>query len=150
MRTLLSLLILSLATVPGLHLSRGALLRGTGIASLAANFPFTAHALNSEPLDNEIVAGQAVAPNKLDVNNSPVADYMKYPGMYPTIGGKIATGGPYDSVKGIYAKLSSSEAAVAKQYAGSFIATKKDPLLDPMRGRDPYRGQFNEQKQRRD
>ena len=58
MHTLLSLLILSLATVSGLHLSRGALLRGTGIASLAANFPFTAHALNSEPLDNEIVAGQ--------------------------------------------------------------------------------------------
>ena len=70
--------------------------------------------------------------------------------MYPTIGGKIASGGPYDSVKGIYAKLSTSEAAVAKKYAGSFIATEKNPLLDPMRGRDPYRGQFNEQKQRRD
>ena len=70
--------------------------------------------------------------------------------MYPTIGGKIANGGPYKSVKDIYAKLSTSEATVAKKYAGNFIATEANPLLDPMRGRDPYRGQFNEQKQRRD
>ena len=70
--------------------------------------------------------------------------------MYPTIGGKIASGGPYKSVKGIYAKLSSSEAAIAKKYERELIATEANPLLDPMRGRDPYRGQFNEQKQMRD
>ena len=68
----------------------------------------------------------------------------------PTIGGKIASHGPYGNIKDIYKTLSSSEAAVAKKYQAYFIATAANPLLDPMRGRDPYRGQFNEQKQVRD
>ena len=42
------------------------------------------------PADNEIVKEQRTVVDKLDVNNSAVADYMMFPGMYPTIGGKIA------------------------------------------------------------
>ena len=52
-----------------------------GVSSLALAAPFAANALSNDLSLNEIVAGQAVAPNKLDVNNSPVADYMKFPGM---------------------------------------------------------------------
>ena len=65
--------------------------------------------------------------------------------MYPTIGGKIANGGPYGSVKDVYKSLSSSEAATAKKYEQYLIATEPNQLLDPMRGRDPYRAQFNQQ-----
>ena len=133
-----------LASSSAFSISRADLLRGAGVATFLS--PLAAHALSSEPADNELVPTQTLQPSKLDVNNSPVADYMKYPGMYPTIAGKIANHGPYASVKDVYKTLSSSEAATAKKYEKDFVATKPNPLLDPMRGRDPYRAQYNEMK----
>ena len=70
---------LSLSGLGSQKLDRANFLKG--ISSLALAAPFAAEALSNDPGFNEIVAGQAVAPNKLDVNNSPVADYMKFPGM---------------------------------------------------------------------
>ena len=70
---------------------------------------------------------------------------MAYPGMYPNLAGKIASHGPYKNVAEISRKidLTTQEQAVLKKYAqSSFIATEPNPLLDPMRGRDPYRGTF--------
>ena len=32
----------------------------------------------------------------------------------------------------------------AQKYEVFLVATTPNPLLDPMRGRDPYRGQFNQ------
>lgn len=68
-----------LTATPALSVSRGALLRGAGAASLVTTLlpPGTANALLNEPADNEIVPTQKLLPDKLDVNNSPVADYMK-------------------------------------------------------------------------
>lgn len=59
--------------------------------------------------------------------------------------GKIANGGPYKSVRDVYnnAKLSGAEKAMFKKYESSFVALDKKLLLDPMRGRDPYRSPFN-------
>ena len=131
-----------LAASPAFSISRADLLRGAGAASFMS--PLAAHALSSDPADNELVPTQILHPSKLDVNNSPVADYMKFPGMYPTIAGKIANHGPYTSVKDIYKTLSSTEGATAKKYENYFVASKPNPLLDPMRGRDPYRAQYNE------
>jgi len=42
------------------------------------------------------------------------------------------------------AGLSSSEAAALKKYEASLIATPKQLMLDPLRGRDPYRARFNQ------
>ena len=63
-----------------------------------------ASALGSSPADNEVVPGQTsnVQRGVLDVNNSPVADYMQFPGLYPTVAGKVATHGPYKKVKDVY------------------------------------------------
>lgn len=115
-------------------------------ASALVTHAQAAHALALEPPDNEIVPNQVQQPGKLDVNNSPVADYMRYPGMYPKIGGAIANGGPYSNVRDVYknAKLTDADKATIKKYEGSLIATAANPLLDPMRGRDPYRGAFND------
>ena len=68
--------------------------------------------------------------------------------MYPTIAGKIANSGPYDSVKDIYrkVKLSSSEKATVQKYEKVLTATPATGL-DVMRGRDPYRDSFNESPQ---
>ena len=61
-----------------------------------------ASALGGVPADNEVVAGQASQRGVVDVNNSPVADYMQFPGLYPTVAGKVATHGPYKKVKDVY------------------------------------------------
>ena len=36
--------------------------------------------------------------DKVDLNNSSVRRFQQFPGMYPTLAGKIVLGGPYDSV----------------------------------------------------
>jgi hypothetical protein len=101
-------------------------------------------ALNTFPADNEIVKEQRTVVGKLDINNAAVADYMQYPGMYPTIGGKIANNGPYNSVKDVYKLklLSKEEIKRIKKFEKELTATPSTGL-DTMRGRDPYRRSFN-------
>ena len=109
----------------------------------------SASALSNEPAANEVVPGQtsSVQIGALDVNNSPVADYMQYPGLYPTVAGKVASHGPYKNVKDVYsaAGLTSEEKKRLQKYERYLVVAEPNPLLDPMRGRDPYRAQFNAQ-----
>lgn len=70
----------------------------SGLAMGAAVQPALAETVIAAPSsaqveDNEIVKEQRTVTDKLDVNNSAVADYMELPGMYPKIGGKIANNG---------------------------------------------------------
>ena len=60
----------------------------------------------------------------IDVNNANVRAYLKLPGMYPTVAGKIASNGPYSSVSDIYKVLSDKEKDVAKKYESRFTAQK--------------------------
>eukprot|EP00977_Amphora_coffeiformis_P021139 scaffold8888_cov161-Amphora_coffeaeformis.AAC.5 len=119
----------------------------TGAAALMTG-AMPAFALDKIPKDNEFVKEQRQVPNKLDVNNSPVGDYMKYPGLYPTIGGKIANNGPYKSVDEAFnlKLLTSSEKSALMKYKSEFVATPPTGL-DPLRGRDPYRTSFNDFKE---
>ena len=113
-----------------------------GVFLLAA--PSASFGLNTTPADNEIVKEQRTIVSKIDINNAAVADYMQLPGMYPTIGGKIANNGPYDSIKDVYKLklLSKAEKAAIKKYESKLTATAFTGL-DTMRGRDPYRKSFN-------
>ena len=43
------------------------------------------------------------------------------------------------------AGLTSEEKTRLQKYKRYLVATEPNPLLDPMRGRDPYRAQFNGQ-----
>ena len=126
---------------------------GFAITSVLANGVFvepavaesvTVAPLAGTPQDNEIVKEQRQVPDKLDINNSAVADYMQYPGMYPNIGGKIANNGPYASVKDVYKLkiLSKAEQDTIKKYESKLVATPATGL-DTLRGRDPYRRSFN-------
>eukprot|EP00545_Synedropsis_sp_CCMP1620_P012995 CAMPEP_0119004848 /NCGR_PEP_ID=MMETSP1176-20130426/1389_1 /TAXON_ID=265551 /ORGANISM="Synedropsis recta cf, Strain CCMP1620" /LENGTH=167 /DNA_ID=CAMNT_0006956603 /DNA_START=42 /DNA_END=545 /DNA_ORIENTATION=+ len=114
------------------------------ISGVLLGAPSASFALNSQPADNEIVKEQRSVTDKLDVNNAAVADYMQFPGMYPTIGGKIANNGPYKSVKDVYKlkDFSKEEKAKIKEYEKELTATAATGL-DVMRGRDPYRRSFN-------
>ncbi len=39
--------------------------------------------------------------NKIDVNNTNIAAFRKFRGLYPTIAGKVVSNAPYDSVEDI-------------------------------------------------
>jgi hypothetical protein len=85
--------------------------------------------------------------DKMDINNAPVADYMLMPGMYPRIGGIIANNGPYENVSDIYKlkELTAQDKNTIKKYEKFFTArAPQGDILDPLRGRDPYRSSFNQ------
>mmetsp|Transcript_4439 Transcript_4439/g.6523 ORF Transcript_4439/g.6523 Transcript_4439/m.6523 type:complete len:151 (+) Transcript_4439:82-534(+) len=65
----------------------------------------------------------------VDLNNANVRAYLKMPGMYPTVAGKIVSNGPYASVKDIYSikGLTSAEADVLKKYEDRFVAKTPSP-----------------------
>ena len=60
----------------------------------------------------------------IDINNANIRAYLKLPGMYPTVAGKIASNGPYSSVSDMYKVLSDKEKDIAKKYESRFTALK--------------------------
>ncbi|GMH76328.1 hypothetical protein TrVE_jg8744 [Triparma verrucosa] len=64
--------------------------------------------------------------SQVDLNNANVRAYLKMPGMYPAVAGKIVSNGPYSSVGDIYniAGLTSREKDVLKKYESKFVALK--------------------------
>ena len=125
----------------------GAIAGGASVIAKKVNAK-TAFTKLNEPADNEVVKEQVQVIGYLDVNNSPVADYMKYPGLYPTLAGKIANNGPYKSVEDVLKLpgLTNEEVDKLKFYKARLVATEPSGL-DTMRGRDPYRTSFNAFKQ---
>lgn len=67
--------------------------------------------------------------NIVDINNANVRAYLKMPGMYPTVAGKVVTNGPYATVGDLYKipGLSSKEAEVLKKYESRFVAKTPSP-----------------------
>jgi photosystem II PsbU protein len=64
--------------------------------------------------------------NIVDINNANVRVYLKMPGLYPTVAGKIVTNGPYASVNDIYniPGLTGKEKDLLKKYESRFTAQK--------------------------
>jgi photosystem II PsbU protein len=64
----------------------------------------------------------------VDINNANVRVYLKMPGMYPTVAGKVASGGPYSSVSDVYniPGLTSKEKEILKKYESRFVAKKPE------------------------
>lgn len=67
---------------------------------------------------------QMVMPGKLDVNAATVTEYKVLRGLYPSVAGKIASHGPYDSIRDVYkmADFTKAEAALFKSYEKDFEA----------------------------
>jgi photosystem II PsbU protein len=68
--------------------------------------------------------------NSVDLNNANVRVYLKMPGLYPTIAGKIVSNGPYKTVSDIYGipGLTGPEKEMLKKYESRFQA--KEPQAD--------------------
>lgn len=62
--------------------------------------------------------------NVVDINNANIRVYLKMPGLYPTVAGKIINNGPYKSVSELYniPGLSGAEKEVIKKYESRFTA----------------------------
>ena len=70
----------------------------------------------------------------VDINNANVRAYLKMPGLYPNVAGKIASNGPYKSVSEIFSipGLTSSEKDLMKKYESRFttMAPAADYVID--------------------
>jgi photosystem II PsbU protein len=94
------------------------------VAGLAAFAP-AANAIRD--YDNVgLLGGSSV----VDVNNANVRVYLKMPGLYPTVAGKIASNGPYKSVSELYSipGLTGAEKDLIKKYESRF--TTAPPAAD--------------------
>jgi len=73
------------------------LMSGVVLAGLLLTLLVPSPAFAAEPRN---VADDKIAErgDKVDLNNCSVRRFQSYPGMYPTLAGKIVLGGPYQSV----------------------------------------------------
>jgi photosystem II PsbU protein len=69
--------------------------------------------------------------NKIDVNNTNIASFRKFRGLYPTIAGKVVSNAPYSSVEDILdiPGLSEVERDRLKQNIAIFTISAPDPAL---------------------
>ena len=107
----------------------GALLMASLMAGLV--LPSSVYAdddLRSKYSGNEIrnVADDKIAERegKVDLNNSSVRRFQQFPGMYPTMAGKIVLGGPYDSVDDVLSlDLTERQQELFDKYRDNFVVT---------------------------
>jgi photosystem II PsbU protein len=66
----------------------------------------------------------AESAGKVDLNNSSVRRFQQYPGMYPTLAGKIVLGGPYQSVDDVLKlDLTDRQKELFEKYKDNFTVT---------------------------
>lgn len=68
---------------------------------------------------------------KVDLNNSSVRRFQEFPGMYPTLAGKIVLGGPYESVEDVLSlDLTERQKELFNKYRDNFIVTAPSIALN--------------------
>ncbi len=77
--------------------------------------------------DEKIAARQG----KVDLNNSPVRSFQQFPGMYPTLAGKIVLGGPYETVDDVLSlDLTDRQKELFQKYKDNFTVTSPSIALN--------------------
>ncbi|MEB3176477.1 MAG: photosystem II complex extrinsic protein PsbU [Synechococcus sp.] len=103
------------------------LLSGLIVVSVWLVQPMTANAEIRNLADDKI----AEAAGKVDLNNSSVRRFQQFPGMYPTLAGKIVVGGPYDSVDDVLKlDLSERQKELFAKYRDNFTVTNPEIALN--------------------
>jgi len=99
-------------------LMSGVVLAGLLVTLLIPDAAFAAE------LRNEIDDKIAESGGKVDLNNASVRRFQQYPGMYPTLAGKIVLGGPYDSVDDVLKlDLTARQKELFQKYKDNFTVT---------------------------
>ena len=69
--------------------------------------------------------------DKVDLNNSSVRRFQQFPGMYPTLAGKIVLGGPYESVDDVLSlDLTERQKELFEKYRDNFTVTEASIALN--------------------
>lgn len=94
------------------------------VAAAALALPTAANAV----VDYENIAYLGGS-NIVDVNNANIRAYLKMPGMYPAVAGKIVSHGPYTTVADLYKieGLTSAQSEIIKKYEGRLVAKTPSP-----------------------
>lgn len=99
---------------------------GAGLFAAATAASFLAPELASAKIEYEGVPYLGGS-DKVDVNNANIRVYSRFPGLYPTIAGKIVSNGPYKNVGEIYSLLSDQEKTILKKYEDKLLALEPAP-----------------------
>ncbi|MEN9541415.1 MAG: photosystem complex extrinsic protein PsbU [Cyanobacteriota bacterium] len=68
---------------------------------------------------------------KIDINNCSVRRFQSFPGMYPTLAGKIVLGGPYTSVDDLFKlDLTDRQKELVEKYKDNFTVTPASIALN--------------------
>jgi photosystem II PsbU protein len=106
------------------------LMSGVLMASLLFGLVMTPSA---QAADLNNVADEKIAERggKVDLNNCSVRRFQAYPGMYPTLAGKIVLGGPYSSVDDLFnLDLTDRQKELVEKYKDNFTVTPPSIALN--------------------
>jgi len=106
------------------------LMSGVLLASLLFGLVMAPTALSAY-LSN--VADEKIAErgDKVDLNNCSVRRFQAFPGMYPTLAGKIVLGGPYNSVDDLFnLDLTDRQKELVEKYKSNFTVTPPSIALN--------------------
>jgi photosystem II PsbU protein len=88
-------------------------------------------AVHADDLRNVADEKLAERGDKVDLNNSSVRRFQQFPGMYPTLAGKIVLGGPYESVDDVLnLDLSDRQKELFAKYRDNFVVTAPSIALN--------------------
>lgn len=83
--------------------------------------PPVVHAAELRNLADDKIAERG---DKIDLNNSSVRRFQSFPGMYPTLAGKIVLGGPYSAVDDVLdLDLTERQRELFNKYKPNFTVT---------------------------
>jgi len=70
-------------------------------------------------------------PGPADLNNCSVRRFQAFPGMYPTLAGKIVLGGPYNTVDDLFnLDLTDRQKELVEKYKSNFTVTPASIALN--------------------
>ena len=80
---------------------------------------------------NKVDDKLAETAGKVELNNASVRRFQQYPGMYPTLAGKIVVGGPYDQVDDVLKlDLTERQKELFEKYKENFTVTDPEIALN--------------------
>ena len=90
--------------------------------------PPAAYAADRRNIADDKIAERA---GKIDLNNCSVRRFQDFPGMYPTLAGKIVLGGPYNSVEDVLnLDLTERQKELFDKYKDNFTVTAPEVALN--------------------
>ena len=90
--------------------------------------PPAAYAADRRNIADDKIAERA---GKIDLNNCSVRRFQDFPGMYPTLAGKIVLGGPYNSVDDVLKlDLTERQKELFNKYKDNFTVTAPEVALN--------------------